>query len=171
MQIGLPPAELTAAAQNSSLQWRPGQNGTLNISLPLAAMGNTLQQGVLVLRLGNVTNADLSAEYQTTLISDLPQENLTVVLAMQPNQVESNFWLLLIGIWPLAQGVLQCRFCSFPLCNSTSECIVSSHPGAGEHLLGCMMGSVVRHVDLIPIYTAIPAIRLAIQLLSMHIAP
>ena len=53
-------------------------------------MGNTLQQGVLVLQLGNVTNADLSTEHQTTLISDLPQENLTVVLAMQPNQVSQT---------------------------------------------------------------------------------
>ena len=87
LQVGLPPAELTAAAQNSSLQWLPGQNGTINISLPLAAMGSVLQQGVLVLQLENVTNADLSAERGTCLVSELPQENLTVALAMQPHQV------------------------------------------------------------------------------------
>ena len=87
LQIGLPPAELTAAAQNSSLQWLPGQNGTIEFSLPLAAMGSMLQQGVLVLQLGNVTNADLSAERGTCLVSELPQENLTVGLTMQPYQV------------------------------------------------------------------------------------
>ena len=87
LQIGLPPAELVAAAKNSSLQWLPGQNGTLDITLPLTAMANTLQQGVLILRLENVTNADLSIEHGTTLISELPQTNLTVVFAMQPNQV------------------------------------------------------------------------------------
>ncbi len=91
LQIGLPPAELTAAAQSTSLQWTPGQNGTLNVSLPLAAMGNVLQQGVLVVELGNVTNADLSAEQDTCLVSALPRENLTVVLAMQANQVISIF--------------------------------------------------------------------------------
>ena len=169
MQIGLPPVELTAAAQNSSLQWRPGQNGTLNISLPLAAMGNTLQQGVLVLRLGNVTNADLSTEHQMTLISDLPQDNLTVVLAMQPNQV-SQIFAAIHWRMALVSVILQCRFYSCPPCNSRSECIVSSHPGAGEHLSGCVMGSVLRYVILMSRYTAIFAIGLAIQLLSRHVA-
>ena len=117
----MPTVELTAAAQNSSLQWQPGQNGTLNISLPLAAMGDTLQQGVLMLRVGNVTNADLSTEYQTTLISDLPQDNLTVVLAMQPNQV-SQIFAAIHWHMAFAQGVLQCRFCLCPLCISRSEC-------------------------------------------------
>ena len=42
---------------------------------------------------------------------------------------------------------------------SRSECTVSTHPDAGEHILG----SVLRHVDLIPIYTAIFAAGLAIQ--------
>ncbi len=87
LQIGLPPAELIAAAQSTSLQWLPGQNGTVNVSLPLAAMGNALEQGALVLQLENVINADLSAERDTCLVSALPQENLTVVLAMQANQV------------------------------------------------------------------------------------
>ena len=72
----------------------------MNISLPLTAVGNMLQQGVLVLQLNNVTNADLSAVEDTCLISELPQQNLTVVLAMQPNQV-------LI----LAAAVLQCLLC------------------------------------------------------------
>ena len=93
LQIGLPPAELIAAAQSTSLQWPPGQNGTVNVSLPLAAMGNVLQQGVLVVQLENVTNADLSAEQDTCLVSQLPQKNLTVVLAMQANQVPSMYLL------------------------------------------------------------------------------
>lgn len=101
LQTGLPPTELTAAAHNSSLQWLPGQNGTVNISFPLTAMGHMLQQGVLVLHLENVTNADLSAEQDTCLISELPQENLTVVLAMQPNQVPI-----------LAAAASQCLYCA-----------------------------------------------------------
>ena len=87
LQVGLPPAELTAAAQSAALQWQPGENGTVDVSLPLAAAYDTLQQGALVLELENVTNADLSTELGTTLISALAQEKLTVALAMQPNQV------------------------------------------------------------------------------------
>ena len=87
LQTGLPPVEVTAAAQSSTLQWLPGQNGTLNIPLPLAAMGTMLQDGVLLLQLGNVTSADLRLEQGTCLISELPEGNLTAVLAMQANQV------------------------------------------------------------------------------------
>ena len=87
LQVGLPPAELTAAAQRAAVQWQPGENGTVDFSLPLTAAYDMLQQGALVLKLENVTNADLSKELGTTLISALAQENLTVALAMQPNQV------------------------------------------------------------------------------------
>ena len=87
LQIGLPPAEVSAAVQDSSLQWQPGQNGTMNLSVPLGAMGDALHQGALLLRLSTVTNADLSIEHASALISGLPQENLTVAFDMQPDQV------------------------------------------------------------------------------------
>ena len=90
LQVGLPSAELTAAAQTAAVQWLPGENGTVDFSLPLTAAYDVLQQGTLVLELENVTNADLSMELGTTLISALAQENLTVALAMQPNQVRPS---------------------------------------------------------------------------------
>ena len=71
LQVGLPSAELTAAAQTAAVQWLPGEPACLP----------RRQQ------LENVTNADLSMELGTTLISALAQDNLTVALAMQPNQV------------------------------------------------------------------------------------
>lgn len=59
----------------------------MNISVPLGAMGDALHQGALLLRLSSVTNADLSIEHATALISGLPQDNLTVAFDMQPDQV------------------------------------------------------------------------------------
>ena len=96
--MGLPPAELAAAAQSAAVQWQPGENGTVEISLPLAAAYDMLQQGALVLELQNVTNADLSLELGTTLISALAQENLTVALAMQPNQVQPSSSLISVRL-------------------------------------------------------------------------
>ncbi len=60
-------AHCSSAEQLLAVDARPERD--LNISLPLAAMGNVLQQGVLVLQLENVTNADLSAEQGTPVLS------------------------------------------------------------------------------------------------------
>jgi hypothetical protein len=59
----------------------------MNISVPLGAMGDALHRGALLLRLNTVTNADLSIEHATALISGVPQDNLTVAFYMQPDQV------------------------------------------------------------------------------------
>lgn len=98
LQVGLPPAELAAAAQSAAVRWQPGENGTVEFTLPLTAAYDMLQQGALVLELENVTNADLSTELGTTLISALAQDNLTVALAMQPNQVQPSSYLISVRL-------------------------------------------------------------------------
>lgn len=67
--------------------WMPGESGRRNVTLRLGAPDVSQPPGALLVMVGNVSNADLSVERSSTVISDIPAANLTIGFAINPNQV------------------------------------------------------------------------------------
>ncbi len=69
------------------VSWMPGESGRRNVTLHLGLLDASQPPQALLLRVGNVTNADLSLEQSSTVISDIPAANLTTGFTLNPNQV------------------------------------------------------------------------------------
>ncbi|KAK9917087.1 hypothetical protein WJX75_000778 [Coccomyxa subellipsoidea] len=67
--------------------WMPGESGGRNVTLHLGAPDASQPPGALLVMVGNVSNADLSVEQSSTVISDIPAANFTTGFTINPNQV------------------------------------------------------------------------------------
>ena len=65
----------------------PGESGGRNVTLHLGAPDASQPPGALLVMVGNVSNADLSVEQSSTVISDIPAANFTTGFTINPNQV------------------------------------------------------------------------------------
>lgn len=80
-------AAAAAVLSADKVLWLPGESGRRNVTVHLSQPPVSQPPGGLLVTVGNVSNADLSLEQSSTVISDIPFANLTTEFAVIPNQV------------------------------------------------------------------------------------
>ncbi len=83
----VPEAAYATLLSTDTVTWQPGQNGRRYVTLHLPESQASEPPGALVVTVGNVSNADLTLEQSSTLISGIPNANLTTGFGVTPNQV------------------------------------------------------------------------------------
>ncbi|CAL8464733.1 g4268 [Coccomyxa elongata] len=83
----VPEAVYATLLSTDTVIWQPGENGRRSVMLHLPESQASEPPGALLVTVGNVSNADLTLEQSSTVISGIPSANLTTGFAVTPNQV------------------------------------------------------------------------------------
>lgn len=89
----LPETAYPMLLSTDTVTWQPGENGTHYVTLHLPESQASEPPGALLVTVGNVSNADLTLEHSSTVISGIPTANLTTGFAVTPNQVRACLYM------------------------------------------------------------------------------
>lgn len=82
-----PEAAYAMLLSTGTVTWQPGEDGRRSVMLHLPESQASEPPGTLLVIVGNVSNADLTVEQSSTVISGIPAANFTTKFAVTPNQV------------------------------------------------------------------------------------